>query len=150
MKTAYRNTLDYKEDVAQKLMKSLHEISKLLCVQECKRKITNMKHQAVSDFPRENHVQVFAFLDVDINAEKELELKKLYRSENAIAPSPPPLSINQTPPPPITTAAAPQAPQPPPQQVAPATAPQQQSQAAPGDLAMDICKGGGGGPGDVC
>ena len=90
MKTAYRNTLDYKEDVAQKLMKSLHEISKLLCAQECKHEITNMEHQAVADFLRENHVQVFAFLNVEVNAEKEVELKKLYCSVNGIDTFPPP------------------------------------------------------------
>ena len=86
MKTAYRNTLDYKEDVARKLMKSLAESSKLLCAQECKHEITNMEHQVVTDFLRENHVQVFTFLDADVNAEKELELKKLYSSENGIDP----------------------------------------------------------------
>ena len=75
MKTAYHNTLDYKEDVAQKLMKSLHEILKLLCAQECKREITNMEHQAVADFLRGNHGEVFTFLDVGVNAEKELEIK---------------------------------------------------------------------------
>ena len=78
--------LDYKEDIAWKLMKSLHKISKLLCAQECKHKVTNTKHQAIADFPRENHMQVFTFLDVDVNAEKESELKKLYRSENGIEP----------------------------------------------------------------
>ena len=89
MKTAYRNTLNYKEDVARKLMKSLHKISKLLCAQECKRKIINMEHQAVAHFLRENHVQVFAFLDVDVNTEKKLELKKFHCSENGIETSPP-------------------------------------------------------------
>ena len=53
MKTAYRNTLDYKEEVAQKFMKSLHEISKLLYAQECKQEVTNMEHQAVADVFKE-------------------------------------------------------------------------------------------------
>ena len=74
-KTAYHNTLNYKEDVARKLMKSLHEILKLLCAQECKREIINMEHQAVADSLMGNHRQVFVFPDVDVNAEKELELK---------------------------------------------------------------------------
>ena len=52
MKTACHNTLDYKEEVAQKCMKSLYEISKLLCAQECKREVTNMEHQAVADFSK--------------------------------------------------------------------------------------------------
>ena len=60
MKTACRNTLDYKEEVARKFMKSLHKLSKLLCAQECKREVTNMEHQAVADFLKENYPHVFA------------------------------------------------------------------------------------------
>ena len=44
MKTAYRNSLEYKEDVARKLIKSLYEISKLLCAQKSKHEITKMEH----------------------------------------------------------------------------------------------------------
>jgi hypothetical protein len=118
MKTAYRNTLDYKEEVARKCMKSLYEISKLLCAQECKQEVTNMEHQAVAIFFKENYQHVFAFLDVDANEEKAEELKKLYCSENGIETFPTP-NVDQPPTPP-PTATAPQAPQPPPQQVAPA------------------------------
>ena len=113
MKTAYRNTLDYKEEVARKCMKSLYEISKLLCAQECKQEVTNMEHQAVADFFKENYQHVFAFLDVDANGEKAEELKKLYCSENGIETFPTP-NVDQPPTPP-PTATAPQAPQPPPQ-----------------------------------
>ena len=144
MKTAYRNTLDYKEDVARKLMKSLHEISKLLCAQECKRAVTNMEHQAVADFLRENHRQVFTFLGVEAIAEKEEELKKLYCSVNGIDAFPPP-SMNQPPPPTPPTATAPQAPQNTPQQVAPAGTSQQPPQAPPEESALTIRGGGGGG-----
>ena len=116
-KTAYSNTLEYKEDVVQKLMKSLHEISKLLCAQGCKHRITNMEHQAVSDFPRGNHRQVFVFLDVDDNAEKKLELKKVSCFENGIDVSPFPLPQHE--PTPTTSNnnnnSAARAPQPPPQ-----------------------------------
>ena len=84
MKTTYGNTLNYKEDIAWKLVKSLYKISKLLCAQESKYKMTNVEHQAVAYFLRKNHRQVFVFLGIKANAEKESQLKKLYCSENSM------------------------------------------------------------------
>ena len=55
MNTAYRNILHHKEDVVQKLMKSLYKISKLLCAQECNYEITHVEHKEVPDFLKENH-----------------------------------------------------------------------------------------------
>ena len=84
METLYCNILHHKEDVARKLMKSLYNISKLLCEQEYNHEITHIEHQEVADFLKENHRQVFTFFGGGANAEKEVYLKKLYCSENGI------------------------------------------------------------------
>jgi hypothetical protein len=43
-----------------------------------------VEHQVVANFLKENYRQVFVFLDVEANAEKEAELKKIYCVENGI------------------------------------------------------------------
>ena len=75
MKTAYRNTLDYTEDVVWKLMKFSCKSSKLLCAQESKHGLTTMEHQAVTYFPREKNRHMFMFLGAEANTGKEPDSK---------------------------------------------------------------------------
>jgi hypothetical protein len=118
-------------------MKSLYKISKLLCAQELKQQGSNVEHQVVANFLKENYRRVFVFIDVKANAEKEADSEKIYCAENGINALPQPSTTYSLP------RAPTRAPPPPSLHVAPAAMSPPTPQVVPAEETLAI-RGGGG------